>query len=103
VSYRSILYMKAAPGRRDELVAAFRRLEVLETASRQAGFVESTVHLSLDDPDELMVIATWATRDDYAGWLASPARARLSAEVPELIAENGPAGRVFEVVHHVHA
>lgn len=103
MTYTSVLYMRARPGQRDALVAAFRRLDVLETASRQAGFVESMIHLPLDDGDQILVTATWATADAYAGWLSNPERDRLTREVPELIDEDGPEGRVFEAVHRVTA
>jgi quinol monooxygenase YgiN len=103
VTYTSVLFMRARPGQRDALVAAFRRLGVLETASRQAGFVESAIHLPLDDDDQILVTAAWATADAYDGWLANPERERLAQAVPDLIDEEASAGRMFETVHRVTA
>ena len=96
MSARSVLFIRAKPGRRDELVALFDRLGILEKASRQEGFISSEVHVPVDGEDLVMVTATWATADAYQGWLDNPVREEMRPEL-ELLAEGEPESRVYEI------
>jgi heme-degrading monooxygenase HmoA len=82
---RSILRMSAVPGRRDDLVAAFRAAAVLDRSSEQDGFMGGELLLAEAD-DDLVVIALWRDRAAYAGWLASPVREEVSVPLLPLIA-----------------
>jgi heme-degrading monooxygenase HmoA len=97
VSVRSVLYIRTKPGRRDELVAAFERLRILEQASRQDGFISSEVHVPVDGGDLVMVTATWTTAEAYQGWLDNPVREEMRADVED-IADGDPESRVYEIV-----
>ena len=94
---RSVLTIRAKPGRRDDLVALFERLQILEKASRQDGFVSSEVHVPVDGADEVLVTATWTSPEAYRGWLESPVREEMRPEL-ELLVEDEPESRVYEIV-----
>jgi quinol monooxygenase YgiN len=97
LSARSVLFIRVKPGRRDELVGLFDRLDILEKASRQEGFVSSEVHVPADGEDLVMVTATWATAEAYQGWLDNPVREEMRPEL-EKLAEGEPESRVYEIV-----
>jgi len=95
-----VLVLRAAPGRRGEVVALFERLRVLELASEVPGFRDAELATSADDADELLVTATWESPDAYARWLESPLRGRIGPELERLLAAV-PAPRVYELARRV--
>lgn len=97
MSTRSVLTIRTKPGRRDELVALFTRLQILEKASRQEGFISSEVQVPVDDDDHILVIATWTSPDAYRGWLENPVREEMRPEL-EKLADGEPESRVYEIV-----
>jgi quinol monooxygenase YgiN len=97
LSTRSVLYIRTKPGRRDELVELFDRLEILEKASRQPGFVSSEVHVSLGDENLVLVTATWTNPEAYQGWLDNPVREEMRPDL-ERLADGEPESSVYEIV-----
>jgi quinol monooxygenase YgiN len=97
---RSILVLRARPGRRDDVTALFERLEILREASAIPGFLGAELGASADDADELLVTATWESDAAYDAWLESPVRERMRAPLEELLAEP-PEPRVYERVQAV--
>lgn len=95
---RSVLALRAKPGRRDEVVALFERLGVLREASAVPGFVSAELHVAADALDELLVTATWESAAAYQAWLASPVRERMAPALEALLAEQPASGRVYEIV-----
>jgi quinol monooxygenase YgiN len=94
---RSLLVLRARPGRRDDVVTLFERLGVLREASAVPGFLAGELHVAADGSDELLVTATWASAAAYDAWLESPVRERLRPSLEELLVEP-PMPRVFELV-----
>lgn len=94
---RSVLFLRAMPGRRGALLEGFRRLDVLGRASRQPGFQGAQLFVHLDGDDELLVTADWASPEAYQGWLDNPVRAEIQAELGPLLVEP-PSSRVYELV-----
>jgi heme-degrading monooxygenase HmoA len=92
-----MLLFSILPGRRDEFVAGFRRLGVLRRASLQPGFRRAQLHVPVDGSDEALVTADWDSPEAYQGWLDTPVRAEIQAELGPLLAAD-PVPRVFEVV-----
>ena len=97
---RSVLLFSILPGRRDDFVAGFRRLEVLRSASAQPGFRRAQLHVPVDASDEVLVTAEWDSPEAYQGWLDNRVRAEIQAELGPLLAAD-PMPRVFEVVEDV--
>jgi heme-degrading monooxygenase HmoA len=97
---RSVLVIRAKPGRRDELVELFSRLQVLEKASRQEGFVSCEVQVPADDDEHVLVTALWTSPDAYQGWLDNPVREEMRPELDKLVAVD-PEPSVYVVVEAV--
>jgi quinol monooxygenase YgiN len=97
---RSILRLRAKPGRRDELVELFDRLGIFAAAREQDGFLAAELQISLDDADELVVTATWARPEAYDGWLANPIRAELGAQLEPLL-DGDPEPRTYLIVREL--
>jgi quinol monooxygenase YgiN len=95
---RSVLALRAKPGRRDEVVALFERIGILREASAVPGFVSAEVQVAADAPDELLVTATWESAAAYEAWLASPVRGRMAPALETLLAEPPGPGRVYDIV-----
>ena len=98
---RSVLVLRALPGRRDDVQALFQRLGVLREASRVPGFRDAELHLAAGDEDELLVTATWDDDAAYSAWLESPVRERMRPELEELLVAQ-PVPRVYRLDQHVH-
>jgi heme-degrading monooxygenase HmoA len=94
---RSVLVLRAKPGRRDRLVELFSRLQVLEKASRQEGFVSCEVQVPADEDEHVLVTALWTSPEAYQGWLDNPIREEMRPELDELVAAD-PEPRVYQVV-----
>jgi heme-degrading monooxygenase HmoA len=99
---QSVLRFALLPGRRDDFLETFRRLEVLETSSGQAGFRGAQLLVDAEDPDAATVIARWDSPAAYQGWLDNPVREKIGARLEPYLAED-PRGRVLELVHEVAA
>ena len=97
---RSVLFFSILPGRLNDFVADFRRLEVLRRASAQPGFRRGQLHVPIDASDEVLVTADWDSPEAYQGWLDDPIRAEIQAELHPLLAAD-PVPRLFEVVEDV--
>jgi heme-degrading monooxygenase HmoA len=100
---QSVLRFALLPGRRDEFVATFSRIEVLETSSAQAGFRRGQLLVDVEDPDAALVIAQWDSPSAYRGWLENPVREEIGERLRPFLADDDPQGRVFELVHEVVA
>jgi len=94
---RSLLVIRAKPGCRDRLVELFARLQVLEKASRQDGFVSCEVQVPADHDDHVLVTALWTSPEAYQGWLDNPVREEMRPELDELAAAD-PQPHVYAVV-----
>lgn len=94
---RSVLLIRTKPGCRDRLVELFDRLQVLEKASRQEGFIACEVQVPTDGDDHVLVTALWASPDAYRGWLENPVREEMTGELEELTAAD-PEPQVYEIV-----
>jgi quinol monooxygenase YgiN len=94
---RSVLVLRALPGRRDEVAALFEELGILRKASVLRGFLSGELHRAADGSDDLLVTATWDSPAAYEAWLASPVRERMRPALEALLAEP-PVPRVYELV-----
>jgi heme-degrading monooxygenase HmoA len=97
LSARSVLYIRTKPGCRDQVVELFERLQILEQASLQPGFISSEVHVPVDGEDLVLVTATWSSAEAYRGWLESPVREEMRPSL-EALAAGEPESRVYEIV-----
>ena len=97
VPARSVLYLQAKPGMRDDLVEVFRRIDIPGNALRQDGCLSVEVQVPPDEEGPLLVTALWTHRAAYDGWLANPWREYSGSELAPFI-EGESHGVVYDIV-----
>ncbi len=95
---RSVLFLHAKPGMREALVQVFRRIDVPGHALQQAGCLSVEVQIPPDADGPILVTALWTDREAYQGWLDNPWREYSGAELTPFLAEDTPAGVVYDIV-----
>jgi quinol monooxygenase YgiN len=95
---RSVLYLQAKPGMREQLVEVFRRIDVPGHALQQEGCLSVEVQVPPDDDGPLLVTALWTHRAAYDGWLANPWREESGQELEPFLAEETHPGVVYDIV-----
>src|SRR5829696_6412655 len=86
VPARSVLFLLAKPGMRNELVEVFRRIDVPGNALLQEGCLSVEVQVPPDEDGPLLVTALWTHRAAYDGWLANPWREYSGSELEPFLA-----------------
>jgi quinol monooxygenase YgiN len=97
VPARSVLFLQAKPGMRDELVEVFRRIDIPGNALLQEGCLSVEVQVALDDDGPLLVTALWTHRAAYDGWLTNPWREYSGSELAPYLAGESH-GVVYDIV-----
>ena len=93
---RSLLFMQPRPGRRDELVATFERLDIAQTALQQEGCMSVELQVGPDEEAPVLVTALWEDRGAYQGWLENPRREDTREELFALLTDE-PEGMVYDI------
>jgi quinol monooxygenase YgiN len=97
---RSVLHLRAIPGRRDELLALFDAASLRALLEEQRGLLSAELAVSLDDPDEMLLVGDWASAEQLARWADGPVPGGLLDAAAELsVAE--PEQRAYRVVESV--
>jgi quinol monooxygenase YgiN len=95
---RSVLYLQAKPGMREQLVEVFRRLDVPGHALLQEGCLSVEVQVPPEPDGPLLVTALWTHREAYDGWLANPWREYSGQELEPFLADDTGGGVVYDIV-----
>ena len=82
-----IAFMRAAPGKRDELRAALEAL--VEPTSQEEGYINYDLHQSLEDPDRFFFYENWESDADLDAHLDAPHLRDFAARIPELLDDSG--------------
>ncbi len=82
-----IAFMRAAPGKREELRAALEAL--VEPTSREKGYINYDLHQGVEDPDSFFFYENWESGEDLDAHLAAPHLRDFAARIPELLDESG--------------
>jgi quinol monooxygenase YgiN len=82
-----IAYMRAAPGKRDELRQALEAL--IKPTSKEKGYINYDLHQSLEDPDMFLFYENWESGADLDAHLSAPHLKEFAARIPELLDEQG--------------
>src|SRR3954468_16795194 len=93
---RSVLFLQAKPGQRDQLVDVFRRIDVPGHALQQSGCLSVEVQVPPDD-GPVLVTALWRDRVAYDGWMANPWREYSGTELEPFL-EGDSHGVVYDIV-----
>ena len=98
---RSFLFLHARPGRGADLLLILERLGVLAVASEpQPGFLGVEVAASVDDPDDIVIIGSWASVEHYERWRRGAVSGTVVEQIEGLVT-GVPEGRVYHVVEAV--
>ena len=82
-----IAYMRAAPGKREELRAGLEAL--IEPTSQEKGYVNYDLHQGDEDPDAFFFYENWESGRDLDAHLTAPHLREFAARIPELLDESG--------------
>ena len=82
-----IAYMKAAPGKRDELKAELEAL--IEPTSKEDGYVNYDLHQGVEDPDTFFFYENWESPEHLDAHLATPHLVRFADIMDGLLDEKG--------------
>jgi quinol monooxygenase YgiN len=97
---RSLLFLHARQGSGAELLRVIERLGVLAVASEQAGFLGIEVAAAVDDPDEIVIVESWSSRELYERWSDGPVAADWLSQIDGMLA-HPPTSRVYRIVEAV--
>lgn len=61
MAIRHVITIQVAPGKADEFVSAFRALQA--TAQREEGCEQYELFRSLDDPERVVLLERWASKE----------------------------------------
>jgi heme-degrading monooxygenase HmoA len=84
---RSVLYVHAIEGRREELVDRWTAIGTVDKSLQQEGCLSVELQVPQEDTSPILVTALWATRDAYQGWLDNPWRHEATRELGPLLAK----------------
>lgn len=82
-----IAYMKAAPGKEDELRTALEAL--IEPTSKEQGYVNYDLHQAEDDPGKFFFYENWESGVDLDAHLAATHLVDFADRMDGLLDENG--------------
>ena len=82
-----IAYMRAKPGREQELRAALEAL--VEPTSQEAGYVNYDLHQSVEDPAFFAFYENWESPEHLDAHLAAPHLARFVGVMGDLLDDSG--------------
>jgi quinol monooxygenase YgiN len=82
-----IAFMKAAPGKEDELRAALEAL--IEPTSQEGGYVNYDLHQAEDDPGKFFFYENWESGAHLDAHLAAPHLVDFAEKMGGLLDEDG--------------
>ncbi len=94
MAVRVVVEAKAKPGTGNELVGFFRSI-LAETRAHEGCMSVDTLQ-NCDDADNVLLAATWETREQYEKYLAWQRERGVSGRLMEHLAET-PTIRFFDV------
>jgi quinol monooxygenase YgiN len=91
-----IAYLKAKPGKADELQAALQML--LVPTRREPGCLEYTLHVDTDDDSLFCFYERWSGPDEHAANLKTPHLQAFIERIPKLV-DGGIDARLLRQVN----
>lgn len=82
-----VAYMRAAPGKRDELKAGLEAL--IEPTSKEAGYVNYDLHQGVEDEDLFIFYENWESGEHLDAHLATPHLVDFAAKMGDLLDSGG--------------
>ncbi len=82
-----IAYMKAAPGKADELRAGLQAL--IEPTSQEDGYVNYDLHEAVEEPGTFFFYENWESGEKLDAHLATPHLVEFAGRIDELLDGDG--------------
>ena len=82
-----IAFMRAAPGKREELKAALEAL--IEPTKQEDGYVNYDLHQGVEDPGFFTFYENWVSGDKLDAHLAAPHLVDFAAKMDDLLDDAG--------------
>jgi quinol monooxygenase YgiN len=82
-----IAFMRAAPGKREELKAALEAL--IEPTKQEDGHVNYDLHQDVEDPDFFTFYENWVSGEKLDAHLAAPHLVDVAAKMGDLLDDAG--------------
>jgi heme-degrading monooxygenase HmoA len=77
-----------------DMIPLFRKMRTL--ANEQPGYITGETMRNIENPDEYLVISTWATSDDWKRWVESNERRQIQSQIDKLLGGK----TVYEIFHY---
>jgi quinol monooxygenase YgiN len=82
-----VAYMRAAPGKREELRQALEAL--IQPTAEEDGYVNYDLHQGIQDPDRFFFYENWESEADLDAHLANDHLTAFAARIPDLLDDAG--------------
>ncbi len=82
MAVKVLMTRKAPEKKNQELTNLLKELRGL--VIHQPGYISGETFRRVDEPGEILVIATWQTVDDYMKWVFSKERAEIQDKIDDL-------------------
>jgi quinol monooxygenase YgiN len=80
-----IIKRTAKPEKHQELKPML--IELRRLAMAQPGYVTGETLVNFDNPDEVLVLTTWKSMDEWEKWLGSETRQGIQKQIDDILGE----------------
>ena len=99
---RTVLTLTATPELVPEVLAFYRKENILQYCLDHSRAITSEISLATDDSGTILVTALWPDQEAYDGWVANPWRTESNDRMAELLKDAAVGtGQTFEIDHSV--
>lgn len=93
MAVKIIIRRKVSKGKEAQLLPLL--IELRAKAITQHGYVSGETLRNVNDPEDLLVISTWKSVEDWKSWEASPKRTEIQKKIDALLGEKFTPGIYF--------
>ncbi len=94
MAVKVLIKRKVTEDKAREMIPLFKQMRV--QANNQPGYISGETMRSLDNPDEFLVISTWASSEDWKNWVNSAGRKEVQDKIDALL-----GGKTeYEIFHY---
>jgi heme-degrading monooxygenase HmoA len=97
MSVRTILTLQPKPGARQNLIEAFKRLDIFGHAMEIDGCLSIEMLSPEDESGPLYVTALWTDRDAISAWQTNRWRSEQTNELDDHL-EAGPERAIYDII-----
>jgi heme-degrading monooxygenase HmoA len=83
MAIKVIITRTVTSGKEEDLLPLLRQLR--SKAMEQKGYISGETLKGISDPDEFLVISTWANLEDWRAWDSNPARREIQDKIDDML------------------